>query len=206
MGHQVILDLVGSAVIGGILLLTLLGFSASNQQAKQEYQAEMLSQENIISVADALEEDLRQAGYCKNKNAMSVPVIVSAGSDYIAFKTDVPTQSSREGDGNIDTISYKIIGTSVPNSNERKLMRKVNSGELLPFSRDITQFDIKYYRYDGDTLSRPVATAQLKEITRIEMILGMGNFSGSIQGPSVNASTSVKTLRYELKNFGKGVI
>jgi hypothetical protein len=206
MGHQVILDLVGSAVIGGILLLTLLEFSASNQQAKQEYQAEMLSQENIISVADALEGDLRQAGYCKNKTAMSVPVIVSAGSDYIAFKTDVPTQASREGDGSVDTISYKIIGTSGPDSNERKLMRKVNSGELSPFSRDITQFDIKYYKYNGDTLTRPVAPAQLKEITLIEMIFGMGNFSASSQGPSVNASTSVKTLRYELKNFGKGVI
>lgn len=206
MGYQVILDLIGSTIIGGALLLTLLGFSASNQQAKQEYQAEMLSQENIISVVDALEEDLRQAGYCKNKTAMSVPVIVSAGSDYITFKTDVPTQSSREGDGSIDTIGYKIIRISGPNSTVTKLMRKVNSGELLPFSRDITLFDIKYYRYNGDTLSRPVAPAQLKEITRIEMILGMGNFSASSQGPSVNASTSVKTLRYELKNFGRGVI
>jgi hypothetical protein len=206
MGHQVILDLVGSAVIGGILLLTLLEFSASNQQAKQEYQAEMLSQENIISVADALDEDLRQAGYCKNKTAMSVPVIVSAGPDYIAFKTDVLTQASREGDGSVDTISYKIIAPSGPDTNERKLMRKVNSGELSAFSRHITQFDIKYYKYNGDTLSRPVVPTQLKEITRIEMILGMGNFSASSQGPSVNASTSVKTLRYEIKNFGRGVI
>jgi hypothetical protein len=206
MGYQVILDLVGSAIIGGALLLTLLGFSASNHQAKQEYQAEMLSQENIISVTDAMEEDLRQAGYCKNKTAMSGPVIVSAGSDYIAFKTDVPTQASREGDGSVDTISYKLIATSVPNSPERKLVRRANSGEFSPFSRGITQFDLKYYKYNGDTLSRPVAPARLKEITRIEMILGMGSFSASSQGPSANASTSVKTLRYELKNFGKGAI
>lgn len=205
MGQQVILDLVGSAIIGGALLLTLLGFSASNQQAKQEYQAEMLSQENIISVADALDEDLRQAGYCKNKSAMSNPVIVSAGSDYIAFKTDVPTQASPEGDGTVDTISYKMIGTFLPNSNERHLMRKANSEELSPFSRDITQFDIKYYKYNGDTLSRPVVLAQLKEITLIEIVLGMG-ISASSWGPFVNASTSAKTLRYELKNFGKGAI
>lgn len=206
MGHQVILDLIGSAIIGGALLLTLLGFSASNQQAKQEYQAEMLSQENIISVADMLDEDIRQAGYCRNKSAMSAPVIVSAGSDYIAFKTDIPVQASREGDGIVDTIRYKITGSSVPNSNERRLVRKANSGEFSPFATDITQFEIKYYKYNGDTLPRPVAPARLKEITRVEMTLGMGSLSVSNQGTSVNGSTSVKTLRYELKNFGKGAI
>ena len=41
MGFQVLLDLIGSAVVGGLFILSLLSFSAQNSETKRAFRDEI---------------------------------------------------------------------------------------------------------------------------------------------------------------------
>lgn len=212
MGYQVILDLVGSAIAGGLLVLSLLNFSAQNGETKRAFRDEIGAQSNLLSVVEVLEEDFWQMGYCKIKNAMAAPIVISAGADYIAFKTDIPDGAGGEGDGTPDIITYQLGGfvTSTPNPNDRMLLRKVNSGPFVSSSMGVTNFDLQYLKYNGDTLARPVDASQLREITAIQVTIKVENaypyISTSGRDSLVVVDANWKQLRFEIRNFGKGAI
>lgn len=151
-------------------------------------------------------------GYCKIKNAMAAPIVISAGADYIAFKTDIPDGAGGEGDGTPDIITYQLGGfvTSTPNPNDRMLLRKVNSGPFVSSSMGVTNFDLQYLKYNGDTLARPVDASQLREITAIQVTIKVENaypyISTSGRDSLVVVDANWKQLRFEIRNFGKGAI
>ena len=74
MGSQVIIDLIGSFVLFGWLLLTTIRVSMANSENMQTYGGELLVQENLVEVTRLLEYDFRKIGFCKEPNT-------SAGSD-----------------------------------------------------------------------------------------------------------------------------
>ena len=212
MGMQVVLDLVGSVVVGGLFVLSLLNFSSQNVETKQSFRDEITAQSNLISVVDVLEEDFRQMGYCKIKNEMAAPIVTSAGSNYITFKTDIPTPTTGEGDGVVDTISYRLGDpvASTPNPNDRMLLRQVNGGPAVGSNMGVTIFDLQYLTYSGDTLARPVDVTQLRQITAIQVTIKVENCypyqSSSLGDSQVIVGANWKQLRFEIKSFGKGAI
>jgi len=208
MGFQIFLDIAGAIVLGGAFLINLLRFQGDDLQTKQESHDDIVAQQNLTALVSLLEEDFRRIGYCAVKGNMTGPVILCAGPDYISFKTDLVTGANPEGDGVVDSVAYLTgpLLSTTPNPRERMLYRRENQGEWNVSSLGVTYLDFKYHRYNGDTLARPVAASQLKEITSIEVTVRVENqypftLAGTVDSLDI-IDVNWKQLDFEIKNFG----
>lgn len=210
MGFQVILDILGATVLGGAFLINLLRFQGEDFQKKQEAHDDIVAQQNLTTLVGLLEEDFRRIGYCATRNNMTGPVILCAGPDYVSFKTDLVTDSFPEGDGAVDSVAYMVgpLLSMIPNPRERILYRRENGGVWNGSSLGVTYLDFKYHRFNGDTLARPVAPDQLKEIVGIEVTIRVENQYPFVLPETVDSlgivSVNWKQLDFEIKNFGRG--
>jgi hypothetical protein len=211
MGYQVILDVLGAMILGGVFLLNLFRFQGDDIQNKQESRDDIVAQQNLVALVDLFEDDFRRIGYCANRDSMVAPVVGAAGPDYITFKTDLITSASPEGDGQVDSVGYwwGELVSETSNPRDRMLYRRENSGPWRGSSLGVTYLDFKYFRYNGDTLSRPVTGDHLKEICSIQVTLRVENlypFTVAGSKDSLDAvSVNWKQFDFEIKNFGRGV-
>ena len=156
MGYSTILDILGSIIMGGLLLLILWRLDASATDNNFNYGAEVALQQNITTVALILEHDFRKIGYCKDYNKIPDPSksIISADSTSIKFLTDV------NDDGNVDTIYYYLGPiselASTPNPRDRLLHRIINGQTHQEANLGVTKFRLNYFGALGDTLSFPI--------------------------------------------------
>jgi len=208
MGFQIFLDIAGAIVLGGAFLINLLRFQGDDLQTKQESHDDIVAQQNLTALVSLLEDDFRRIGYCAAKGSMTGPVILCAGPDYISFKTDLVTSAYPEGDGIVDSVAYLTgpLMNTTPNPRERMLYRRENQGEWDVSSLGVTYLDFKYHRFNGDTLARPVAASQLKEITGIEVTVRVENqypftVAGTVDSLDI-IDVNWKQLDFEIKNFG----
>ena len=212
MGYQVVLDIIGSAITGGLLLLTLLNFNAQNLESKQLYRDEIIAQRNLVEVVNVMEEDLRRIGYCQVRSNMALPVVTVAAAESLRFKTDLPSNAANEGDGTVDYVTYAFgpFVTSTMNPRDRLLYRRENAGEYAGSSMGVTKFSLRYLRYNGDTLAMPVPYDRLKEIIAVEVTLRVENVNPYTAVGNADSVTTVlvnwKQFRFEIRNFGKGAI
>ncbi len=210
MGSQVILDILGAMILGGLFVLNLLNFQAQDMQTKQESRDDVVAQQNLVSVVNLMEDDFRRIGYCQLKDNMLAPVVTAAGPDYITFKTDLLTTGDPEGNGVVDSVGYwfgeSVLGT--PNPRDRMLYRRENNGAWQGSSLGLTYLDFKYLMYNGDTLARPVTGIHLKEICGIQVTLRVENQYPYIRTETKDSLDIVKVnwkqFDFEIKNFGRG--
>lgn len=186
MGYQVILDVIGSSVIGGLLLLTVLNFNMQNIETKRTMQTEMVAITDIGTAIEIISEDFSKIGYCQQRNVIKLPVITTASKNEISFKTDVINNVTGLGNGVEDIVSYKITGpnNSSPEPGDNLLQRSINGGPWQIVYANATQFKLKYYRYNknnyNDSLSTPVSAANLEYIRRVTLdIKGISTNTGS---------------------------
>ena len=67
MGFVGIIDVLGSVVIGGFLMLTLFKMNGAASENTYHYTGELVVQENMVSKwPNLLEYDFRKIGYCEN--------------------------------------------------------------------------------------------------------------------------------------------
>ncbi len=119
---------------------------------------DLIVQQNLTSVVEVLENDLRKMGYCSDWTKLPNPatVILSADSTSIKFLTDV------NNDGNVDTLYYYLGPTSelasTPNPRDRLLYRVVNNETPRSANLGITEFSLLYFDPLGDTLTFPITS------------------------------------------------
>jgi hypothetical protein len=168
MGTSVILDVLGSMIIGGILLLTLFRMNDTATRNTYNFSGELTLQENLVATVEVLEYDFRKIGYCENPLALPNPevnAILYADTSEIKFLTDimVPPYDDPQGDGTLDTIRYYLGEASglsgTPNPNDRMLYRVVN-GVPTGANLGITYFKIRYFR-DSLTASGSTTLAEI---------------------------------------------
>jgi len=158
MGFSTLLDIVGSIVIGGYLLLLLGRLNGSANANTYSYSEELTLQQNLAAVAEIVEYDFRKIGYCKNFTAISDPSksIIMADSNKIKFLTDV------NRDGIVDTMYYYLGQaselTATKNPRDRMLYRVINSQAPKSANLGITEFRIVYMDVNNDTISFPITT------------------------------------------------
>jgi hypothetical protein len=157
MGFSTILDLMGSVVIGGLLLLILFRLNDATVENNYVYGGEAIAQANLVEVVQLVEHDFRKIGYCRDWSQIPDPSksILVANQNSIQFLTD------ENNDGNIDTISY-YLGTTeelsnTPNPNDRMLYRVLNDNQPQGANLGVTQFDLFYYDAMGNKLSFPIS-------------------------------------------------
>jgi hypothetical protein len=188
MGAQVIVDMIGSLLVFGWLLLMTLHVNTANDENVQTYSGDLLVQENLVAVTQLLEYDFRKIGFCKEPNNLPDPTkaILLADTASIRFLTDVDFGSGP--DGIVDSVYYYLGPTSelsqTPNPRDRYLYRVVNSATPKGANLGITSFSMKYFDRNGVPIATPVTGAALQQIQTIQITLSVEN---------VYASTVVET-------------
>lgn len=170
MGTSVILDIMGSMIIGGILLLTLFRMNDNATKNTYNFSGELIVQQNLVTTVEVLEYDFRKIGYCEDPFKLPHPeenAILHADVSDIKFLTDLlitPFGSTDpKGDGILDTLEYylgpasELIGT--PNPNDRMLYRIVN-GVPRGVNLGVTKFIVRYFR-DSLTASGSTTLAEI---------------------------------------------
>jgi hypothetical protein len=158
MGTNVILDILGSIVIFGILMLTLFRIFDSATANTYKGSGDLVAQQNLSSIIQVLEHDLRKIGYCADWKNIPIPspnqAILLADSAKIKFLTDV------DEDGNLDSLFYYLGPTSeltnTPNPRDRFLYRVTNNESPVGVNLGVIQFKLTYINSLGSQISFPI--------------------------------------------------
>jgi len=210
MGAQVLLDIVGSVIIGGLLLLTLQRFSNENVANNYKYAGEMVVQKNLVEVVKLVEYDFRKIGYCANYALVPerAKSILKADTSTIWFLTDLPTDTtSSYGNGIIDTVKYSLGPvselTSTPNPNDRYLYRQVNNSARTSANLGVTRFRLTYYDANDNVLTGlPASMPALGYgITQIMIDIAVENPSAWNNDYSYQNRALWRQIRLALRNY-----
>jgi len=156
MGFSSLIDIVGSSIIGGMLLLMLFNINDSATENSYTYMSELTVQEALVEVVALIEFDFRKIGYCSDWTQIPDPTkaILAAGANSISFITDT------DNNGIVDTLRYYLGATSeltqTPNPRDRYLYRVINSEAAIGANLGITQFDLEYFDALGNPISLPI--------------------------------------------------
>lgn len=198
MGTNVILDIMGSIIIGGILMITLFRISDRATESTYNKTGDLTIQQNIASVVRTLEYDFRKIGYCADWTQIPNPSksIIFAKSDGIKFLTDV------DRDGKVDTMYYYIGPASeliyTANPRDRFLYRVVNNEKPVKVNLGVTQFDLVYYNVDKEIIPTPVSV--LGEIYTIQISVAVEDIEAYDQKYSQVFWRQIRLVAKNLKN------
>lgn len=149
---QVIYDIIGSIIIGGIILLMLVSFNSSVMEGSAIQTFNSIVQSNMTSVTDLIEYDFRKMGY--RVGSIIDSGIVYADSSRILMKGDV------DNNGTVESIAYYLdvaAKSGHVNPRSRILYRQVNGGAAQTINLGITRFRMAYYnRADSLIAENPV--------------------------------------------------
>ncbi len=157
MGFSVMLDILGSTIIGGILMMNLVQINSSAVENNYTGNGELIAQQNLSTIVQVLENDFRKIGYCADWTKIPIPTqaIISADSTSIKYLTDV------DSDGNVDSMYYYLGPTSellnTPNPRDRFLYRVVNSETPVGVNLGVTQFNLTFFDVLGNLINFPIA-------------------------------------------------
>lgn len=157
MGVNVLLDILGSIVIAGILMLSIFRLNNSTTENLYRGTGNLVAQTNLATIVRILETDFRKIGYCADWKQIPVPTsaILYADSCSLRYLTDV------DKNGVVDTMYYFFDANtdipSSPNPRDRYLYRVVNGETPIGVNLGVTQFKMEYYNALGTKLNFPIS-------------------------------------------------
>lgn len=157
MGTNTILDIIGSIIIVGILMLSIFRLQSSSTEDLYRGTTNLNAQTNLATVIQILETDLRRIGYCADWQKIPIPTqaILYADSSSIRYLTDT------DNNGTIDTMYYYFDFVKdipqTPNPRDRFLYRIVNNESPADVNLGITQFKMEFYNALGTKLNFPIS-------------------------------------------------
>ncbi|MCL5020879.1 MAG: hypothetical protein M1339_04280 [Bacteroidetes bacterium] len=143
MGSSTMIDIVGSMLIGGLLLLTAVRMDEKATSNTFQSQATLTVQQNLTSLVEEIEYYFSKIGYLNNlDSAANRQYYILAGTpDSVAFEADLNRS------GAFDTVSY-YLGSHVagcPNPDVRYLFRKIDDQPPVEANLGIAVFHLSYY-------------------------------------------------------------
>ena len=203
MGFSDILDLAGSIIIGGLIMLILLRMNDAAVENVYNNGGELNLQQNLAVTAKVLENDFRKIGYCLNWQKIPDPSksILLADSNRIKFITDIDKNGSGP-DGIVDTMYYYLGPTSelaqTPNPRDRLLYRVINNESPKGVNLGVTQFKLVYFDAVGDTINFPITVPS--EIYTLEINLTVENVAGYNEKYSSAFWRQIRLVARNLRN------
>lgn len=198
MGFSTMIDLLGSTLVGGLLLLILFRMHDANTQNIFEYGGELMVQQNLVTTVSILELDFRKIGYCLDWEKIPNPAraILVADSTRIEFLTD------ENNDGNVDTMKYYLGPaselTNTPNPRDRMLYRVINRETPRGVNLGITRFNLIYYNALGDRLNFPIT--QTGEIYTMQINVRVENTAAYDQRYTTAFWRQIRLAARNIKN------
>ena len=161
MGTKVLIDMVGAAVIIGMLILTILSVNINLVNESDKSFIDFDTQTQLIQVSRIMEFDLYKAGYTVPRHG----AIIIADSTKLKFKTNLPNIS-----GHVDSVMYQLGGfvTTTSNPNDRMLSRYENTTTTL-INYSVTTFKFSYYNRKDSLLATPITGGWLDSIKSIRI-------------------------------------
>ncbi len=139
---SIVLDLIGSIVIAGFVILIGLQLNQTIAGNADASTANLNVQESMVDIVQSIEYDFRKMGYGVPEG---VPALIDTGATRISFRSDI------DNDGTVDVIEWYTgpVITGLPNPNIRVLYRRVNGGNAVGAALGVTDFGLKYLNQDG---------------------------------------------------------
>lgn len=140
------LDLIGSTVIGGLVLLMILTLNGTMVNTAGVQTMNISTQENLTTLVGMIEYDFAKMGY-RVSDSLKIRV---ADSSRIVFKADI------DNNGVVDGISYSLsseLNADTENPRDRILYRTLNDGTPTPINFGVTRFRLWYYDSLGNVTS-----------------------------------------------------
>jgi hypothetical protein len=166
MGFSVLIDILGSTIIGGILLISMLHLNENSVKNDKFWGNDRILQRDLSSVATLMENDFRKMGYCYNTILDDTLQLI-----YVADTSDVEFRGDLNSDGVLDVVHYYVGPTSelsgTPNPRDRILYRKINNEPPLMISNNVVSMQLVYLDVFDDTLSQPIADTREIESMQI---------------------------------------
>lgn len=168
MGYSTILDILGAAIIGGILLINLLKANGNLIENESIYSHDKNLQIDLVNTAMVIERDFNLMGYVNNVNMVLSNQNISLGTESsIRFRSDI------DNNGTIDTISYFVSDTSAlsntPNPRDMLLFRRINSDFPFILANNVTRFKLTYLDTKMNEVTPPVGLNTPVNFIRIEI-------------------------------------
>jgi len=117
-----LLDILGSVIAGGLVLITLVQFNSTTSEMRNEFQSTHTIQSSAKCFSEVIDFDFYKAGF----RVPHPDIFLAASDNTIKFLADL------FNDGSIDTVEYYLGNTSkfysTENPNIRPVFRKINSG------------------------------------------------------------------------------
>ncbi len=198
MGFSTIIDILGSMIIGGILMLILWRLNDATTENTFNYSGELSLQQNLATVAMIIENDFRRIGYCADWNKIPNPAksVLLADSNRVKFLTDV------ESNGIVDTMFYYLGPASelsmTENPRDRVLYRVINNEVPKASNLGVTQFHLVYFNALGDTIHLPIT--QPGEVATMEINVTVENTAAYDQKYSSAFWRQIRLVARNLKN------
>jgi type II secretory pathway component PulJ len=212
MGFNTLIDILGSTIIGGLLLLILFRMNDGAINNNFTYSGERIVQQNLVEIVRLLEHDFRKIGYCYDWKKITDQslVILKATPTRITFLTDFVTQANPYGDGVIDTLTYFLGTTSTlsatPNPNDKLLYRLENNTNKIATANvggsnlGVTEFNLTYFDAVGAVITSMPSSPPLG-IASIQIDLAVENPAAYAQNYDLERKVIWRQIRLASRNF-----
>ncbi len=163
MGFSTLLDVVGSIVIGGLLLLTIIKLNSRATENRFVFGNDRILQRDVSTLAQLLESDFRKMGFAGDNVVVddTVHFILQADTSSIKFLADI------NDDNTLETVTYYLGPTSelanTPNPRDRILYRRINNNTPLKISTNAVKFNFQYFDTFDSLLTLPISDTRLIE-------------------------------------------
>ncbi|NCS88887.1 MAG: hypothetical protein GW789_09125 [Ignavibacteria bacterium] len=133
MNH--LLDIAGSYIVGGIILLAVVGLTLHFSSLSQDVKMAEITHRSLTDLGEIIEHDFNRLGYrVENGNK-----ITSINANAISFLSDI------DNNGTIDTISY----SEITNQNEKFLRRRVANQTSSEWQMQVSDLLIEGFDSNG---------------------------------------------------------
>jgi len=170
-----ILDLVGSFIIGGLLLLTLLRAQSNLVQRSYERTMDLIVQGNMATLVEVLQHDVRKMGFGVPD---SVDAVSAADSTSLTFLADL------DADGSSETVSYSVSDTSAAsgteNPRDRLFFHRENGLPVEGIAIGVTDFHLTYLDASGSAATTPAQIRAVEIKITLESLYPYGDRYASI--------------------------
>lgn len=164
---NVILDILGAALIGGLVMLLVVNLNAYSAETKFASDADLRLQQDAKTLAEIINDDLRKIGYKYSGTA-----ITEADSQRISFHGDI------DNNGVMDNVTYflgsKADAGVTPNPDDRVLYRVVNYDTIGGPTLGLTNLRFSYLNKQEQKTSNADSICYVKAEMWIETILPVG--------------------------------
>ena len=187
----VMMDIVGSLVMLGMVILMIMGININMSQETYKGLTEFNLHAQSIQLSRIFEFDLYKMGYAVSKPG----VIAIADTSRIKFYSNLFNIAGRR-----DSVEYNL-GTAVPSSTnprDRALYRFENTTQVF-INFSVTRFKLSYYNGNDSLLGTPVTGSLRDSIKSVRVYLTLESpepFDTSRTGGPSYISTFYQKLIY----------